>query len=154
MPTRVLFVCLGNICRSPLAEGIFGRIAAERGLDVEIDSAGTGDWHVGRPCDPRSHKVGTARGCRMDMIGRQFEPADFDRFDYIVAMDRMNLRDLQRMRGAKREKVHLMRSFDRTAESDEVPDPYTGTATDFDDVAAMLEKACAGLADEIKGKGR
>ncbi|RYG31760.1 low molecular weight phosphotyrosine protein phosphatase, partial [bacterium] len=79
MPTRVLFVCLGNICRSPLAEGIFRRIAAERGLDVEVDSAGTGDWHVGSLPDRRARQVGQASGCPMDMRGRQFVEGDFDR---------------------------------------------------------------------------
>ncbi|RYG43356.1 low molecular weight phosphotyrosine protein phosphatase [bacterium] len=152
--TRVLFVCLGNICRSPLAEAIFRRIATERGLDVEVDSAGTGDWHVGSLPDRRACQVGQASACRMDMRARQFHESDFERFDYIVPMDIANQRDLHRWTNAKPEKVRLMLTFDPQAVGEEVPDPYYGHLEDFREVAAMLETACRGLADEIEANAR
>lgn len=148
-------VCLGNICRSTLAEGVLVRQAAERGIAVEVDSAGTGDWHVGRPADPRSIAEGTRRGCAMTMIGRQVRPSDFDEFDLILAMDANNERDLLRWPGTRPEKVRLIRAYDPTApEGAEVPDPYYGDPEDFVEVADMLERACAGLLDgEANGEG-
>lgn len=149
----ILCVCLGNICRSPLAEGILRREAANRGLDLTIDSAGTGGWHVGELPDPRARTEGAARGCDMSMCARQVQPDDFERFDLILAMDQSNVRELLRVPGARPEKIRMMRSFDPTARwSDEVPDPYYGDESHFTEVAEMIERAVEGLLDSIEEK--
>jgi len=147
--TRVLFVCLGNICRSPLGEGILRRLAEERSIPIEVDSAGTSDYHIGELPDHRAQRVGTQRGCEMTMRARQFNSSDFQAFDLIVVMDRANLRSVVRWPGAIPEKVRLARSFDANATSEEVPDPYYGDLSDFQEVADMLEAACNGILDEI-----
>lgn len=148
--TCVLFVCLGNICRSPLAEGILVRMAKERGVEVEVDSAGTGNYHIGELPDHRARSVGTKRGCDMDMRARQFRSSDFTQFDLIVVMDHDNLRAVNHWAGARPNKVRLARSFDPDAVDDIVPDPYYGNLRDFEDVADMLEAACSGILDEIE----
>lgn len=146
-----LFVCLGNICRSPLAEGIVRREAQARGMDLEIDSAGTGDYHIGSLPDRRACAEGKARGCDMTMRARQVRREDFERFHLIVAMDAANRRDLLRLAGPYASKVRLMREFDPTAPADaEVPDPYYGGPEHFAEVADMLERAAAGLLDELQ----
>ncbi|MEZ6242862.1 MAG: low molecular weight protein-tyrosine-phosphatase [Phycisphaerales bacterium] len=153
----VLFVCLGNICRSPLAEGIFIHMARERGvLDrFDVDSCGTGAYHVGERADPRSIRVAKKHGIDLPSIARQFEPrADIERFDLILAMDRQNRRHLVRA-GALEDRVRLMRSYDPTlAVEDEmdVPDPYYGAGDGFQTVYEMLTRACAGLLDSLEGR--
>ena len=149
MTVRVLCVCLGNICRSPIAEGILRRQAVECGLELEIDSAGTGDWHVGDHPDPRAIRAGEACGCQMTMVARQVRSSDFEEFDWILAMDHSNLQNLYRWPESKPEKVHLIRSFDLSASSTEVPDPYYGTYADFEEVVDMLESACRGFLRHI-----
>lgn len=152
----VLFVCLGNICRSPLAEGLFIHLARERGvLDrFRVDSAGTGAWHVGKSADPRSIAVARAHGVHLPSIARQVDPArDFERFDLVLAMDRSNRTDLLDL-GAPRDRVRLMRSFDPTLtgapEHDlDVPDPYYGHRDGFQRVYDMLLRATTGLLDEL-----
>lgn len=144
-PVRILFVCLGNICRSPLAEAILRRQAAEAGVQLTVDSAGTGDWHVGDPPDHRAVAIGRERGCDMGMTARQVRPSDFENFDLIVAMDRSNEAALRRWPGAQPDKVRLARSFDPTAVDLEVPDPYYGGPEGFREIAEMLERACAGI---------
>ena len=152
--TGVLFVCLGNICRSPLAEAIFAHMAEERGVRdrFDIDSCGTGAWHIGEPADPRSIEVARRRGVKVPCIGRQLDPArDFARFDWLIAMDRANLRSLLAA-GAPEGRARLMRSFDiasAAAGELEVPDPYHWPGDGFERVYAMLENACAGLMDEL-----
>ena len=130
---RVLMVCLGNICRSPTAEAMLRRKLHEAGLDgrVEVDSAGTADYHVDSPPDRRAVAHGERRGLRMQQLrGRQVERADFDRFDFILAMDEDNLANLQRVRPAgSRAKVALLMSFAPGAGAREVPDPSTGAPT-------------------------
>ena len=152
---RVVFVCLGNICRSPMAEVVLRALLAEEGLDdrVEVSSAGTGDWHVGQGADRRSTEVLTRRG--YDARGhraRQFDPAWFDDHDLVVAMDRQNLADLRALAPRdRRDGVLLLRSFDPTAGDDlDVPDPYYGGPDGFDDALDMVERACRGLLDHLR----
>ena len=149
---RVLFVCLGNICRSPLAEAIFRRDAARAGVRVEIDSAGTGNWHVGEESDRRASAVGKGRGCDMDMRARQVTSSDFKDFDLIVAMDRENLRDLSRIPGFDSDKVRLAMTFAPEIGWDEVPDPYYGGPEGFERVADALEAVSRGILRELRAK--
>jgi protein-tyrosine phosphatase len=145
---RILFVCLGNICRSPLGEGILRQMAAERGLaaHVETDSAGTGGWHQGEKPDPRSIDVGRAHG--IDISGlraRKIKPADFNDFDMIFAMDRSNLRDLVRIAPHDSSAdLHLFMDF-VSGEKRDIPDPYYGDRQDFEAVHRMLSKGCERL---------
>jgi len=152
-PTSVLFVCLGNICRSPLAEGVFTHLVSEAGLDgrFAIDSAGTGAWHAGERPDPRSIAVAEAHGVRLPGRARQVTPEDLRRFDVVVAMDRDNLAELEglsRSAGGTA-RLHLLREFDPDADGDEVPDPYYGGPSGFEKVYAMVHAACRGLLDEL-----
>ncbi len=157
----VLFVCLGNICRSPTAKWIFTHRARERGVleRFDVDSAGTGHWHVGGPADPRSVRVAAAKGLDTSHTARQFDGVnDPARFAYLIAMDRSNAANMI-ARGAPRERVRLMRSFDATLpagerERAEVPDPYEGGPEGFEQVYRMLERACDGLIEEALGEGR
>jgi protein-tyrosine phosphatase len=150
--TGVLFVCLGNICRSPLAEGIFIDMARKRKVLnlFDIDSCGTGSWHVGECADHRSLAVARRHGIELECVGRQLDPEnDFARFDWLLAMDRSNLRNLLNA-GAPRQRVRLMRSFDpaleKAREHDlDVPDPYDWPGDGFESVYQMLHSACGGL---------
>jgi protein-tyrosine phosphatase len=155
-PKKVLFVCLGNICRSPLAEGLFIHLVRERGLEerYEIDSAGTGDWHVGHFADPRSQAVANTHGIKLLSRARQVEaPDDFETFDLIVAMDRSNRRDLRELAPEEHHgKIRLMREWDSEADGEhpEVPDPYYGGPQGFEDMYAMLRRSCERLLDELE----
>ena len=146
---RVLMVCLGNICRSPTAEAMLRRKVHEAGLDdrVEVDSAGTADYHVDSPPDRRAVAHGEKRGLRMRHLrGRQVERADFDRFDVVLAMDADNLANLERIRPAgSRAKVALLLSYAPRARMREVPDPYDGGADGFEDVLDLVELAADGF---------
>lgn len=120
---------------------------------IEIDSAGTGAYHAGERADSRARQVATQRGLELDSIARQFEPSDFDRFDYVIAMDEDNMRNLLRIApdGAAKGKVALLRSFDRNSPPGAgVPDPYYGGDEGFDEVFDIVEAACSGLLDEIR----
>jgi protein-tyrosine phosphatase len=143
----ILFVCLGNICRSPTAEGVFRHLAARAGLEVVIDSAGTAAYHAGELPDPRSRRAAEARGIVLDHRARQVVVADFARFDWVLAMDRTNRDDLlARAARDQRSKVRLFRSFDPAAgEEAEVPDPYYGGPRGFEEVLDQCERASAGL---------
>jgi protein-tyrosine phosphatase len=150
----VCFVCLGNICRSPTAEGVFRKMVEVAGLkdEIEIDSAGTGSWHIGERADRRSRQVAAKRGYDLSSISRQFEARDFEVFDYVLAMDEQNLRDLSALRreaGRSLDsppKLCLFREFDPTAvRGAGVPDPYYGGDRGFEDVLDMCERACEGL---------
>jgi protein-tyrosine phosphatase len=153
---RLLFVCLGNICRSPLAEGIFLHLAEKRGVadHFEVDSAGTGSWHVGERPDHRAAAVAKRYKVMLPSIGRQVDPSrDYVFFDLLLVMDLANLGELRRL-GAPEEKVRLLRSFDpELAGVPEaqlaVPDPYFGDGDGFDQVYEMLARACDGLLDEL-----
>lgn len=151
----VLFVCLGNICRSPLAEAVFRALVAREGLQdrFRIDSAGTSNYHEGESPDPRTVQVARNRGVEVGHSARQVRPDDFDTFDYVLAMDRENLRRLERVRernggGAE---PRLLRSFDGDADAHaEVPDPYFGGDGGFEKVQDMVERACEGLLAHVR----
>lgn len=151
---QVLFVCMGNICRSPMAEGIFRREIAKAGLQDKIqhDSAGTHSYHVGAPPDTRAQGAIKKRGVDIsDLRGRQVADADFDRFDYILAMDGDNLRLLKHQAPAdKHGKVRLLLSFSERYRNQEVPDPYYGGVRGFEENLDMIEDAVAGLIGEIQ----
>jgi len=150
----VLFVCMGNICRSPLAEGVFLHMAQSRGVleRFEVDSAGTGGWHAGNPPDPRALEVANRNGVKLVSRARQVRaPDDFDRFRWVIVMDLDNRARLLAI-GAPEEHVRLLRSFDpalaHLAHDDsrlEVPDPYYGGPEGFDRVYEMVTAACGGL---------
>jgi protein-tyrosine phosphatase len=151
---RVCFVCLGNICRSPTAEAVFRRFVADAGLSdrIAVDSAGTAAYHVGEAADARARSAGRQRGYTLNGRARQFARADFDRFDYVLAMDEDNRRALLKLApsAAAKSKVRLLRSFDATApDGAEVPDPYYGGPRGFDEVIDICERACRGLLTRI-----
>lgn len=152
---RVLFVCLGNICRSPTAEAVMRQRLQQAGLAerIEVDSAGTGDWHVGKAPDSRTQQAASRRGYDLSSLrGRQVSVDDFARFDLILAMDGVNLRDLQRMRPAQaRGELDLyLRRFELA--EDDVPDPYYGGSEGFEHVLDLLEQASDALLIELKGR--
>ena len=152
---RVLFVCLGNICRSPSAEGVFRQQLRDAGLQdqVEVDSAGTGPWHVGKPADSRASAAALQRGYDLSALrGRQVSRADFERFDLILAMDHSNFADLKALQPANsRADLDLfLRRYQ--LDEDEVPDPYYGGADGFEHVLDLLEQAGAALVNEVRGK--
>jgi protein-tyrosine phosphatase len=150
--TKILAVCLGNICRSPAAEAAIREAAAEAGVDVEVDSAGTGTYHLGEPPHPRVRRAGQTVGLQIDGRARQVAISDFDAFDVIVAMDGSNLDDLLRIAPTPEAaaKVHLFRSFDAGAGEHEVPDPYYGTDEDYRMVIDIVRPAAQGLIAAIR----
>lgn len=152
---KVLFVCLGNICRSPTAEGVFRHKLRAARLEerVQVDSAGTGDWHVGKAPDSRTRQTALRRGYDLSaQRARQVEAADFQRFDLILAMDQSNLRNLQALRPANaRADLDLyLRRYELAL--DEVPDPYYGGEDGFEQVLDLIEQASDALLVEIKGR--
>lgn len=153
-PTRVLFVCLGNICRSPAAEGVFLHLLEQRQLlgEFVVDSAGTGGWHVGRPADPRMRSAASRRGIQLCSRARQLQPQDLHSFDHILTMDGDNLRAVQalaRSHGASASIAPLTRHC-RRLRSPEVPDPYYGGPEGFERVLDLLEDACGGLLESLQ----
>lgn len=154
MVKSVLFVCLGNICRSPLAEAAFSREARRLGLDVDIDSAGTGDWHIGRPPDSRASAVAARNGVDIAHLrARQVTADDFRRFDYIVALDAENLADLRRMRPADgKAELSLLLDHVEGREGQAVADPYYGGEEHFDATWSDVTEGAKGLARRIAGR--
>jgi len=156
---KVLFVCLGNICRSPTAHGVFLARLEEEGLSdvVVVDSAGTADWHTGKAPDPRSQKAALARGVDIsELQARQVCDADFEEFDYVLAMDRSNYDDLKAIHartGGTAPKLFL-RAFGRSFDEHEVPDPYYGGEAGFRHVLDLIEDACDGLILDIQQRLR
>lgn len=150
---QVLFVCMGNICRSPMAEGVFRNRLKERAGDlrVEIDSAGTTGYHVGSPPDERAQAAAARRGVDISSLGaRRVESDDFERFDYILAMDTDNLEFLLSESAPEHhEKIRLFLDYSDARKGSEVPDPYYGGPTGFERVLDLIEDACEGLVDEI-----
>jgi len=154
---RILFVCLGNICRSPTAEGVLRHKLGDAGLsaNVDVESAGTGGWHVGDPPDGRATAAAAARGIALDSRAQRFEAFHFEDFDLILAMDRENLSDMRALapHAAAEGKLRLLREFDPLAVESgdlEVPDPYFGGEDGFEDVLDMVDRACDGLVAAIR----
>ena len=151
---KVCFVCLGNICRSPTAEAVFRKLVAEAGLSstIGIDSAGTGSWHVGASPDPRSTAEAKKHGVDLKGQARGFLPNDFDDFDYVVAMDKKNRKDLQAMArdDGDRAKIQLLRNFgEDSPQDDDVPDPYFGEGDGFRNVFEICKEGSAQLLQHI-----
>ena len=158
MTTRVLFVCLGNICRSPLGEGAaadVAHLAVKHGVAhrFEVDSAGTGGYHAGERADPRMRAVAADRGVTLTSRARQVQPGDFARFDHIVCMDESNRAALLDM-GAPAQKVRLLLSFHPASSLAEVPDPYFGGAEGFETVYHLVHEACEELLDALHRQPR
>lgn len=151
----ILFVCMGNICRSPMAEGVFRHQVKQAGLEgrIVIDSAGTHDYHVGEPPDPRAQRAAGRRGYDLSMLrGRQVSRADFLEFDYLLAMDEVNLRALERLCPPQHgHKLKLFMEFGANVAPREVPDPYYGGEQGFERVLDMVEEASQGLLAHLRG---
>jgi len=158
--TRILFVCLGNICRSPTAEAVFAKLVRDEGLVhvFEIDSAGTGDWHAGEPAHPPTRETATRRGITITHLARQVTARDFESFDLLVAMDASNAKNLRALARteAHRDKIRLFRDFEEVFEAGErvtgreVPDPYyTGQ---YDEVFDICERASRGLLAHLRSR--
>ena len=150
---KILFVCMGNICRSPTAEGVFRRLVEERApqLTLEIDSAGTHDYHVGEPPDERSVAAASRRGIDLSSLrARQVADEDFERFDLIVAMDRLNRETLlERSPLEYHGRIRLFMEFAGGSAMEDVPDPYYGGPLGFEQVLDLAEEAASGLLDEV-----
>jgi protein-tyrosine phosphatase len=154
---RILFVCMGNICRSPTAEAVMRGLVREAGLEaeIEVESAGIGDWHVGHAPDARATEAAARRGVTLAGRARQVRTDDFARFDVLLAMDRDNLAELRALApdAAAEAKVHMLREFDPEsagAPDLDVPDPYYGGAQGFETVLDQVEAACRGLLDTLR----
>jgi protein-tyrosine phosphatase len=152
---KLLFVCMGNICRSPTAEGVMRSLLREEGLEgeIEIDSAGTGGWHAGDPPDARATAAAARRGIVLEGAARQIRPADFETYDLLLAADRENLSVLREIAPSAqaREKVRLLRSFDPGSHGDlDVPDPYYGGPDGFEEVLDLVEAACRGVLEDVR----
>lgn len=154
MKTKVLFVCLGNICRSPSAEAVFKSLVEQRGETDKffIDSAGTAAYHAGERADARMRNHAKKRGIELTSIARKFIPEDFDRFDYIIAMDQENLHDLkqQARNNADLKKLYMMTDFSKKFNYNHIPDPYYGGEAGFELVLDLLEDASEGFYGSLK----
>lgn len=155
---NVLFICMGNICRSPAAEAIFRHLAEQAGLldQLHIDSAGTIGYHEGERADARMRQAAARRGYAVTSIARQVRLQDFETFDYILAMDKDNLESLRHLSEGRPSKARLglMCEFARQHAEREVPDPYYGGAAGFERVLDLLEDACAGLIEEVRDRAK
>lgn len=155
---KILFVCMGNICRSPTAEGVFRKLAADSPLagTLEIDSAGTIGFHAGHPPDPRSIKHAALRGVDLkNLRAREVIAADFERFDHVIAMDDRNVEHLKSLCPAPLSgKIKLLTAFADTCKLREVPDPYYGAAGDFELVLDVIEEGCRGLINYLVSQQR
>lgn len=151
-PIFVLFVCMGNICRSPAAEGLLKHLVRQSpDLNIEVESCGIGDWHIGQPPDWRMQEASTSRGIALTSKAQQFQSHFFDRFDYILASDKEVLRDLYHYAKTPQEKakIALMTEFSTDYKGQEVPDPYYEGTGMFELVLDILQDACEGLIDHI-----
>lgn len=152
--TGVLFVCLGNICRSPTAHAVFESMAKKEGLShlLDIDSCGTGSWHIGQPPDERTQKAALRRGYDLShLVARRLQADDFSRFDYILAMDTRNLADVMKKAPSDYPgKIQLLLDYSPERKVLEVPDPYYGDQDGFDRVLSLVESACQGLLHTVR----
>ena len=151
---RILFICLGNICRSPAADGIMRHLVSEHGLDDQfvIDSAGIGSWHVGQLPDHRMRRCGERHGYTFNHRARQFSAADFDRFDLVAVMDQENYHDVSRRARSDADRQKIIRMSDYLQHHPGqhiIPDPYYGSDRDFEYVIELLEDACSGLLQKL-----
>lgn len=151
----VCFVCLGNICRSPTAEGVFRKMVRDAKLEerIAVESRGTGDWHTGEPADPRARDTATKRGITLDGVAERFTREDFARFDYILSMDTRVLAELRRLARTdeERARLHNFRAFDPASPSDAaVPDPYYGGDDGFEEVFDICDAGCRGLLAHLR----
>jgi len=156
-PIGVLFICLGNICRSPLAEGVFKGLVEEAGLEdaFEIDSAGTSDYHEGNPADPRTIAVAKERGIELTSRSRPITEADIEHFDYLIVMDESNQANVERLAAGVRSdaRIHRLREFDPEADGElDVPDPYFGGEEGFHLVQEMVERTCASFLEHLRAE--
>lgn len=150
---KICFVCLGNICRSPTAEGVFQHLVNERGLEAyfEVDSAGTSAYHTGESANRHSQNTANKYGITLQSKARQFAAFDLDYFDLILTMDNQNLENVNRMvSGDHGQKVYRLRDFDPEPEHREVPDPYTGGLKGFENVFHIIKRSCKHLLDELE----
>ncbi|MBC8286639.1 MAG: low molecular weight phosphotyrosine protein phosphatase [Nitrospinae bacterium] len=154
---EVCFVCLGNICRSPLAQGVFEALVKKEGLQdrIKTSSAGVSGWHAGSPPDVRMQQTARSHGIQLNSRGRQFQASDFQQMDLVLAMDHSNLDALQQMRPEPelQDKLFLFRSFDPKNDGDlEVPDPYYGGDKGFETVYQMVERTCPKVLQHLQTK--
>lgn len=151
---KVLFVCTGNICRSPTAEGVLRHLAKQEGLKIETDSAGTHDYHTGERPDPGAVRAAARKGIDLSRLrARQVEPRDFRRFDYIIALDQGHKRHMaHRVDGGAAADIRLLLEFAPQAGTLDVPDPYGAEDADFDRTFALIEDGVRGLLSEIRAK--
>jgi len=154
MKIRVLFVCLGNICRSPLAEAVLKKMVAEQGFDdqIQVDSAGTGSWHSGELPDRRARETAAIHAAPINHRARQISSRDFQDFDYIIGMDRSNIQNIRHWPGAIPEKISLMMDWSDNHKGQEVPDPYYGEMDGFEQVYKLLVEANSGLMNHLKNE--
>jgi len=153
MKYSVLFICLGNICRSPVARAVFEQLVAKHGYEkhFEIDSCGTGDWHIGEQAHPETTRVAKRNGVSLDSHrARQLTSRDFTHFDLLITMDTSNLRDAKRVRGASKAEIVCLREYDPDAGEIDVPDPYYGGKDGFQIVHDIVHRCCSALLDELE----
>jgi len=155
-PYKLIFVCLGNICRSPTGEGVFQHLVKERNLDpyFQIDSAGTSAFHIGEPANSKSQWTANQHGVKLHSRASQLQRSDLEEYDLILAMDHENLKNIKKLdkNGSFDHKIKLMRDFDPTPEDGSVPDPYYGGMQGFENVFQIVKRSCEALLNELESE--